>query len=93
MQHKYRREKRFLESLCKGHIKDLLEDVGWTELQCEIIKKRYLEFRSAAGTSMDIGFSDSQYRRITNKIYDKLRSYMIRQKDDELAKIYWELNE
>lgn len=84
----YTQERRFLQSLCKGHIQDLLSDVGWTPVQCEIIKKRYLEFKSMARTSIEIGLSESQYLRQFNSICLKLRSYLAKNKDGEIEKIY-----
>lgn len=84
----YIQERRFLQSLCKGHINDLIAEVGWTPIQCEIIRKRYIEFKSMARTSIEVGLSESQYLRQYNGICLKLRSYMAKNKGEELAKIY-----
>lgn len=84
----YIQERRFLQSLCKGHINDLIADVGWTPIQCEIIRKRYIEFRSMARTSIEVGLSESQYLRQFNNICLKLKSYIAKNKDEEIAKIY-----
>lgn len=84
----YRRERKFLKSLCKGHIQDLVSDVGWTPLQCSIVRKRYLEFKSVAQICMELYLSESQYNSQFINICAKLNSYMLHNKDSELYDIY-----
>ena len=84
----FRRERNFLKSLCKGHIQDLVEEVGWNPIQCAIVKKRYLEFKSLPVICLEVGLSESQYTRQINDICVKLVSYMTHHKSEEIARIY-----
>ena len=84
----FRRERNFLKSLCKGQIHELVEEVGWNPIQCAIVKKKCLEFKSMPVICIEIGLSESQYTRHLNEICQKLTSYMAHNKNEELAKIY-----
>ena len=84
----YRRERKFLKSLCKDHIQDLLEDVGWTPLQCSIVRKRYLEFKFVAKICIELGLSESQHSKLYINICEKLHSYLVHNKEIELYLLY-----
>lgn len=84
----YRNERNFLKSLCKGHINDLIDEVGWDELQCNLIKKRYLEFKSKTRVCMEEHLSESKYTKEFNTICKKLQSYLIHNKDTELYEMF-----
>lgn len=86
----FKRERNLLRSLCKGHIEDLIRDVGWSNIQCTMIKKRYLEFKSKTRSCMEIGVSETQYSRELNNLLAKLMSYLIHNKETEISKIYFE---
>ena len=88
----FRQERNFLKSLCKGHIQDLVDEVGWNPIQCAIVKKRYLEFKSLPCICMEIGISESQFTRNFNDICVKLASYMTHHRSDELTEIYDNFN-
>ncbi len=86
----FKRERSLLRSLCKGHIEDLISDVGWSKIQCVMVKKRYLEFKTKTRSCMEIGISETQYSRELNHLLAKLLSYLIHNKETEIAKIYFE---
>ena len=87
----FKKERDLLKSLCKGHILDLIDEVGWNDLQCNLVRKKYLEFKYKARVCMDMHLSEAQYTRELRIILIKLRSYLIRYKDTEIAKIYDQL--
>lgn len=87
----FRQERNFLKSLCKGHIQDLVMDVGWSPLQCVIVKKRYLEFKSMPRICMETNISESQYTRSFNEIFSKLSSYIAHHKDSEIVQMYYKM--
>lgn len=41
----YTKEKNFMKGLCKEFVKDLIETVGWSDIQKEMISKKFLQFR------------------------------------------------
>lgn len=84
----FKRERDFLKNLCKGHISDLIENVGWNKQQIGIIKCRCLEFKSVVRTCMDVGISEAEYRRQVNGLYMKLKSYMLQCDDADLKQFY-----
>jgi hypothetical protein len=86
---KFQKERRFLRSLCKGHINDLITDVGWSKTQCDIVRKHYIEFKSKVRTCMEIGLSETQYTREINNVLIKLISYLAYNKDTDISKIYY----
>lgn len=86
----FKRERDLLRSLCKGHIEDLISDVGWSRIQCAMVRKKYLEFKTKTRSCMEIGISETQYTRELNNILAKLLSYVIHNKDTEISKIYFE---
>ena len=85
---RYKEERNFLKSLCKGHINDLINDVGWSELQCNLVRKRYLEFKSKTKVYMEEHLSETTYTKEFTNICIKLRTYLILNKDSDLYKIY-----
>ncbi len=82
-----RKERVFLGCLCKGHIQDLIEDVGWNDIQKEMVKKRYLEFKSKPRICMELHISGTKYTREQLILYSKLRSYLM-QTNTDLTTIY-----
>ena len=80
---RYKRERRYLDGLCKGHIIDLVAEVGWSPIQCEMVKKRYLEFKSAPVICLETAQSETQYTRNFNKICEKLASYLKYRENEE----------
>lgn len=88
----YRRERSFLRSLCKGHIQDLVDEVGWSPIQCSIVKKRYLELKSLPTICLEIGISESQCVRETNKLIQKFHFYLMRENASEIAKQFEKFN-
>ena len=84
----YRKERVFLLSLCKGHIQDLLDEVGWNDTQKEIIRGRYLEFKSKPCICMALHISGTTYNREQKNLYMKLQSFLSHSSTDELNTIY-----
>lgn len=87
----FKQERDLLKSLCKGHILDLIEEVGWNETQCAMVRKRYLDFKSKARICMDIHISEAQYTREQKNMLVKLRSFVRHNKNTEITKIYEQL--
>lgn len=85
---RFKRERSFLGSLCKGYILDLVDEVGWSPIQCEVVKKRYLEFKSMPEICLEVGISESQYTRVMNGVCEKLQTHIARSKDEEIMKIF-----
>lgn len=85
---RFKRERSFLGSLCKGYILDLVDEVGWSPIQCEVVKKKYLEFKSMPEICLDIGISESQYTRVLNGVCEKLQTHIIRGNDAEISKLF-----
>lgn len=85
---RYKRERSFLRKLCKGHIQDLIAEVGWSKIQCAMITKRYLEFKSVPRICMETGLSESGYKDQFNNILAKLHSHLVYSKDEDLLNIY-----
>lgn len=65
---KYKREKDFLQILCRDWVIYLLENVGWTEIQAEIIKLRYLQHKSILRTCLDLAITSATYSRHYEKL-------------------------
>lgn len=86
---RFKRERSFLGSLCKGYILDLVDEVGWNPVQCEVVKKRYLEFKSVPEICLEIGMSESQYTRVMNGLCEKMYTYFSRNKDEEISNLFY----
>lgn len=84
----YRRERSFLRSLCKGHIQELIEDVGWSHFQCVLVKKRYLEFKSVPMICMETHITPTTLNRHFIDIFKKLESYLIHNRETEIGTLY-----
>ena len=84
----YRKERVFLSSLCKGQIQDLLDKVEWNDTQKEIIRGRYLEFKSKPRICMELHISGTTYSREQKNLYMKLQSFLSHSSTDELNTIY-----
>lgn len=85
-----KRERSFLRNLCKGHIQDLIEDVGWNNIQKAMVVKRYLEFKSIPRICMETHQSETSYRENFKTILAKLKSYLLHNKDSDLYRMYIE---
>lgn len=85
---RFKRERSFLGSLCKGYILDLVDEVGWSPIQCEVVKKRYLEFKSMPAICLEVGISESQYTRVMNGVCEKLQMHIARSNDEEIMTIF-----
>lgn len=85
---RFKRERSFLGSLCKGYILDLVDEVGWSPIQCAVVKKKYLEFKSMPEICLDIGISESQYTRVLNGVCEKFQSFIVRDKNAEISKLF-----
>lgn len=79
----FKRERSFLKCLCKGHINDLIEDVGWSELQCAIVRKKYLEFKTKTRICLEEHLSGTKYTKEFTNICAKLKSYFALNKNRE----------
>lgn len=84
----FKREKEFLKVLCKGYIEDLIQNVGWTPLECSIIRKKYIEHLEIADIVYDCGIAEATYVRYFDKICAKLQTYMKRHRDADIAAFY-----
>ena len=84
----FKRERSFLGSLCKGHIRDLVDEVGWTPVQCSIVQKKYIEFKSSPVICMEVGLSEAQLGREYKDLLRKFHSYLICNKYGEIAQIF-----
>lgn len=84
----YTKEKNFMKGLCKEFIKDLIETVGWSDIQKEMISKKFLQFKSVSNICEELNISDSTYTRYSDNMYKKLQSYLDRHQDSPLHKYY-----
>ena len=85
---KYKREKDFLQILCRDWVLYLLENVGWTEIQAEIIELRYLQHKSILRTCLDLAITSATYSRHYEKALGKLGTYLVLHKNDEIYQYY-----
>lgn len=84
----YTREKNFMKGLCEECIKELIETVGWSDIQKEMVSKRFLQFKSVANICEELNISDSTYTRYSDNMYKKLQSYLDRHQDSPIYKHY-----
>lgn len=85
---KYKREKDFLQILCSDWVLYLLDNVGWTEIQAEIIRLRYLQHKSILRTCLDLAITSATYARHYEKALGKLGTYLALHKNDEIYLYY-----
>lgn len=68
--------KNKLKSSCRGVLNDLLVHVGFTTLEKEIFRRRYIDDAEDVLTSCyDLFISPCTYNKIHNNILDKVSSY------------------
>lgn len=84
----FKPERNLLRCLCKGHIGDLIDEVGWNKVQCQMVTKKYIEFKTKAKACMEIGLSETQYTRELNNLLAKLQSYVIHNRNAEITEFY-----
>ena len=44
----YTKEKNFMKGLCADYIEELIAKVGWSDIQKEMITKRFLQFKTGS---------------------------------------------
>ena len=84
----YKREKLFLKILCRGYLEDLIREVGWTSLEQEIVRKKYIEHQEIADITFDLHISEATYNRYLDALCAKLQTYMRRHKDEDISLFY-----
>lgn len=60
---KYKKEKDFLQLLCREYIEYLIENVGWTESQATLIRQRYIKHKSMLHICLDMAITSATYSR------------------------------
>lgn len=85
---KYKKEKDFLQSLCREYIEYLIENVGWTESQATLIRKRYIKHKSMLHICLDMTITSATYSRYLDAALSKLCTFLELHKTDEICKFY-----
>lgn len=85
---KFKRERDFLQLLCRDYILELIDKVGWSEVQNNIIKLRYLEHKSITRIRMDLYLTSATYVRYFDNAMQKLQTYLDCHQDDKFYKYY-----
>lgn len=85
---KYKREKDFLQILCRDWVLYLLEQVGWTKLQADIITLRHIQHKSILRTCLDLAITSATYSRHYERALGKLSTYLALHKNDEIYQYY-----
>ena len=84
----FKRERDFLQSLCKDAILELIDKVGWNEIQVDIIKLRYINHKSITKLRMELYLTSATYARYFNNAMRKLQIYLYYHQNEELYKYY-----
>lgn len=84
----YTKEKNFMKGLCADYVEELIAKVGWSDIQKEMITKRFLQFKSVGETCEDLNISDSTYTRYSDNMYKKLQTFLDKHKDNPIYKFY-----
>lgn len=84
----YKRERDFLQSLCKDYILELIEKVGWDNNQKNIIKLRYIDMLSVSKVRTALFLTSATYARYYKSALIKLQSYINCHKDIDWLKYY-----
>ena len=85
---KYKREKDFLQVLCREYLESLLENVGWTESQATLIRERYIRHYSILHTCLNMAITSTTYARYFENALAKLQTFLVLHKDEEIFKFY-----
>ena len=85
---KYKREKDFLQILCRDYILLLIDNVGWNDIQKKIVYSKYIEHKSITRIRIDLYLTSATYARYFDNILAKLKTYLICHSDDEICKYY-----
>ena len=85
---KFKRERDFLRLLCKEHILELIEKVGWNDIQIKIIRLCYLEHKSITRIRLELYLTSATYVRYFDSAMKKLQVYLDCHKDDNFYKYY-----
>lgn len=86
---KYIRERNLLQTLCKDFILELIENVGWNDIQIKIIKARYIAHKSVKRTRIDLYLTSATYVRYFDSAMQKLQVYLENFSKDKIFKYYW----
>lgn len=84
----YTKEKNFMKGLCAEYVNELIEKVGWSDIQREMITKKFLQFKSVGDICEELNISDSTYTRYSDNMYKKLQTYLDKHKDSPIYKFY-----
>lgn len=77
-----------MQTLCRDCILELIEKVGWDEIQVNIIKLRYLEHKSVKKTRIDLYLTSATYVRYFDNAMQKLQNYLDHHQDEKFYKHY-----
>ena len=84
----YTKEKNFMKSLCAEYVEELIEKVGWSDIQKEMVTKKFLQFKSVGDICEELNISDSTYTRYSDNMYKKLQTYLDKHQDTPIYKFY-----
>lgn len=84
----YTKEKNFMKGLCAEYVNELIEKVGWSDIQREMVTKKFLQFKSVGDICEELNISDSTYTRYSDNMYKKLQTYLDKHKDSPIYKFY-----
>lgn len=84
----YKRERSFLQNLCKDYVLELLEEVGWDEIQKKIVRLKYINNYSIKDIRYTLFLTSATYSRYYLSILKKLNSYILFHKDKDYIKFY-----
>ena len=84
----YTKEKNFMKGLCAEYVNELIEKVGWSDIQKEMVTKKFLQFKSVGDICEELNISDSTYTRYSDNMYKKLQTYLDKHKDSPIYKFY-----
>ena len=84
----YTKEKNFMKGLCAEYVNELIEKVGWSDIQKEMVTKKFLQFKSVGDICEELNISDSTYTRYSDNMYKKLQTYLDKHTDSPIYKYY-----
>jgi len=74
----FKKEKNLLKILCRGYLEDLIAGVGWTPLEQDIIRMKYIEHKEIADIVFDLSISEATYVRYFDVLCAKLHTHLKR---------------
>lgn len=77
-----------MKGLCAEYVNELIEKVGWSDIQREMVTKKFLQFKSVGDICEELNISDSTYTRYSDNMYKKLQTYLDKHKDSPIYKFY-----